>query len=368
VSTVIPKMWSLKDLNPSQLTSMLTTRVADPDDVSQHRSDVLMSKKSSADSNDLFSMFSADTAKVPSVLYEERDIIYATDNYAAKGEGYGEHDPVRDVSIIKPRVEKSKAEQKARVKGKAEVFTPVWLVNAQLNLADDHAYGEGIFNTVDPADKTSWVNSERAYFGEDNDLKWLEYVSSPVLEITCGEGPYMFTPYDATSGTYLPVRTAEGQWNRVGMLDRKFRVIAENIDDLELWEKAALVAMRSVHGYEWQGDNLLLARMNMVNTYFDYLYDFIVNVLGDTDAKIPVKYKFKSRLDAIIELVSWQLWQMDGIRQVSPMSCSETCKKCKKASNSTGHDGLLPVLKWGGKVITFEDMILLNQQDKTTKK
>ena len=60
-----------------------------------------------------------------------RNIIWATDAYAAYGVGYAFEDEIHPgcitgffEGIIKPRVEKTKSEQKFRVRQKAEVFTP----------------------------------------------------------------------------------------------------------------------------------------------------------------------------------------------------------------------------------------------------
>ena len=58
-------------------------------------------------------------------------IIWATDDYNELGEGYTSTDEITiaavrkdNGNIIRPRVEKSKKEQSARSKEKAEVFTP----------------------------------------------------------------------------------------------------------------------------------------------------------------------------------------------------------------------------------------------------
>lgn len=73
-----------------------------------------------------------------------KNLIWATDNYASRGLGYKADDHIsiysiikRYGSIIKPHVEKSKKEQSERVMAKAEVFTPSWICNAQNNLIDN---------------------------------------------------------------------------------------------------------------------------------------------------------------------------------------------------------------------------------------
>ncbi len=61
---------------------------------------------------------------------EVHNIIWATDNYVPLGEGYKESDEItvkkitgENGLILRPRVNKSKAEQEYRSRDKAEVFT-----------------------------------------------------------------------------------------------------------------------------------------------------------------------------------------------------------------------------------------------------
>ena len=63
-----------------------------------------------------------------------KNIIWATDNYKSRGNGYQEYENItlksitgRNGLVIKPRVEKSQKEQSKRIKDKAEVFTPSWV-------------------------------------------------------------------------------------------------------------------------------------------------------------------------------------------------------------------------------------------------
>ena len=105
-----------------------------------------------------------------SVLLKDRttnkNLIWATNNYAKKGIGYGATDEIKlyvikgKTRVIKPRIEKSKAEQTKRSKDNAEVFTPSWIVNKQNNLVDNAWFGrENVFNTENDDDKT-WTASE----------------------------------------------------------------------------------------------------------------------------------------------------------------------------------------------------------------
>ena len=77
------------------------------------------------------------------------NIIWATDNYSPLGEGFKIDDPILSNNIIneygliiRPRVKKTKTEQVARARNKAEVFTPSWLCNKQNNLVDENWFGE----------------------------------------------------------------------------------------------------------------------------------------------------------------------------------------------------------------------------------
>ena len=63
-----------------------------------------------------------------------KNIIWATNDYASLGEQYAADQQIVPSCItglfgntIRPRSDKSKAEQSARVRDKAEVFTPSWI-------------------------------------------------------------------------------------------------------------------------------------------------------------------------------------------------------------------------------------------------
>ena len=45
------------------------------------------------------------------------------------------------------------------------------------------------------------------------------------LEITCGEAPYIASRYDTVSGEPIEIK------RRIGILDRKLRVVTENAED-----------------------------------------------------------------------------------------------------------------------------------------
>ena len=57
---------------------------------------------------------------------------------------------------------------------------------------------------------------------------WQQYVDSRRLEITCGEAPYIVSRYDASTGEMI-----EPLKKRIGLLDRKLRIVNENSGDYE---------------------------------------------------------------------------------------------------------------------------------------
>lgn len=243
---------------------------------------------------------------------EQVNIFWATDNYAERGEGYQYADQIKIESItgqngnvIVPRAVKSREQQQQRSREMAEVFTPSWICNKQNNLVDNAWFGrEGVFNTeVDHPDGShSWiVNSEPVVFL--NGKTWRDYVNENRLEITCGEAPYLVSRYDTVTGEPIPVE------RRIGLLDRKLRIVGENTGTAIDWLKAAQAAYMSTYGYEWQGDNLILAREALLYTFIDYYH-----------AKFGKDPSLKS-LKFIAEIISWNIWQMDGLKGVIPDSC-----------------------------------------------
>ena len=77
------------------------------------------------------------------------------------------------------------------------------------------------------------------------------------------------------------------------------------------WMHWALLALGSVFGYEWQGDNLLLAREALLATFSEY-YEQKFGTNPDA-----------STLRRAADIVSWNVWQMDGLKAVVPGSCRE---------------------------------------------
>lgn len=234
----------------------------------------------------------------------DRNIIWATDDYAFRGENFQSCDEIKidsitgeNSNVIKQRTEKTKEEQADRIKQKAEVFTPSWICNKMNNHCDEEWFGcKYVFNIEDGQ---NWVvNAEKIVFPEGK--TWKDYVNSKRLEITCGEAPYIVSRYDTTSGELIDIN------KRIGILDRKLRVVTENAKDRTEWLNWTYRAFQSVYGYEFQGDSLLLARINLLNTFCDYL------------KAVWKKNATKQQLTKIADIVSWNIWQMDGLTGTVP--------------------------------------------------
>lgn len=242
------------------------------------------------------------------LLYDnttKKNIIWGTNNYKSHGIGYFENDHIlvgqitgRYGSIIKPRVEKSKKEQQKRSKDMAEVFTPSWVCNKQNNLVDEKWFGyENPFNIEQ---EKTWMPTPKVVFSSEK--TWKDYVNDVRLEITCGEAPYLVSRYDSVTGEFLSIE------RRIGLLDRKLRVINENANSKE-WYDFVILAFKSIYGFDYQGDNVLLARENLLFTFIDY-YQNKFN-----------EFPNREKLIEIAKIISWNIWQMDGLKMVVPNSC-----------------------------------------------
>lgn len=214
-----------------------------------------------------------------------KNIIWATDSYEKKGKKFSPLSPITPElvtgiygKLIQPRTAKSKKTQIIRTRDKAEVFTPLSIVK-QMNEACD----------------TEEVT-------EDN---WQNYIALLKLEITCGEAPFIVSRYDPVSNKQelLPLK------ERVGFLDKKLSIISKYCHTQEEWMKWAIIAFQSSYGFEWQGDNLLIARENLLYSFIDYYQD----KFGESP-KIELQKE-------IAEIIVWNIFQMDGLKYVIPMSC-----------------------------------------------
>ena len=289
-----------------------------------------------------------------------KNILWATDDYIEYGEEYthdkqllpelitGEH-----TKLIQPRISKSKSSQNSRTRDKAEVFTPSWICNEQNNLVDMAWFGRNVvFNNVNG---TTWKATKwKVNFPKKLGKTWKDYVQAPRLEIACGEAPYLVSRYDTVTGKPISLR------QRIGLLDRKLRIVNENTENYDEWFYWVKEAYKSIYGYEYQGDNLLLARENLLLTFVDWM-----------------KHKQKrkptiSELREIAEIIAWNIWQMDGLKYVVPESCHDEeeyanmfqdvkktpCPGCAQ-NNCRLHNGIYcKIMDWeANKEIRFVDIV-----------
>lgn len=236
----------------------------------------------------------------------KKNIIWATDTYEEFGEGFTDkvqmdaNALLRRTDIIRPRIQKSQEAQAQRTRKKAEVFTPAWLCNRMNNHCDEDWFGRtGVFNTENE-DHTWTVTERKIEFPMGK--KWQHYVDSRRLEITCGEAPYLVSRYDVSTGELIvpPKR-------RIGMLDRKLRIVNENTDTYDDWLKWTVRAFEACYGYEYQGDNVLIARSNLLLTFLDYYEE---RWERKPDGKL---------LEQLANKIAWNIWQMDGLKDTVPL-------------------------------------------------
>lgn len=240
-----------------------------------------------------------------------RNIIWADNEYEALGDGYMGDDEITvekitgmNSGVIKPRIAKEQEKRSQRTKSRAEVFTPSWLCNQMNNDIDEAWFGRrNAFNTeiVSEDGHNAWsATSEAVEFPKRKGHGWHAYVEAPRLEITCGEAPFVCSRYDAVTGDELPVR------ERVGFLDRKLRVVTEKTKTRKEWVRSALDALRATYGFEYQGDNLLIARINVFETFVEHLHE-----RWSSDPT-------QEEIEQAAWIVSWNFWQMDGLRGAIP--------------------------------------------------
>lgn len=177
-----------------------------------------------------------------------------------------------------PRWMKTKETQKKRSKKQAEVYTPSHIVN----------------------DMVGMVFTQEEYAQD-----WRKCVNDTFLEITCGEGAFITTRYDMADGRPIPMA------ERRGVLDRKLQMVREYAPEYER-EEASFAALKSTYGYEYQGDSLLLARINVLLDFAEHielLFDRPLTLMEADDAA---------------EIITWNLWQMDGLRGTVPGAGQKT--------------------------------------------
>ena len=206
-----------------------------------------------------------------------KNIMWGTKDYEGRGKGFGEWDEIKadliakeNDKVIVPRVCKSKDEQRRRVQEKGEVFTPAWVCNAMNNLVDN-AWFERKNAGFNKEETKGWKATLKPIsFPKKLKKTWQDYVSEIRLEITCGEAPDLASRYDMASSADSKGLIDVNE--RIGLLDRKLRIVSEHCRDVVEWVKWAEKAVQSVLGYDWQGDNVFIARENVLWTVLETLY------------------------------------------------------------------------------------------------
>ncbi len=231
----------------------------------------------------------------------KKNILFATDAY----DGTLPKTPITEAALlgfdapaIQPRVMKSVDAQAARTRKKGEVFTPAWVCNKMNNHCDAEWFGRGNVFNVEYGE--TWMPTAGTIAFKDA-KGWKKYVDSRRLEIACGEAPYIVSRYDAATGEPIDVE------RRIGILDRKLRVVHENTKDEKEWLAWATRAFQSVYGYEYQGDNLLIARINLLMTFVD-------NMRCRWN-RLPTV----SALRKLANVIVWNFWQMDSRTGATPI-------------------------------------------------
>ena len=209
--------------------------------------------------------------------------------------------------VVLPRMMKQTDTQQQRTRKKGEVFSPAWVCNKMNNALDADWFGAlgaeesaGQFTVELPQGWQTVETPVQFPVCKGRTPAWVQYVQSRRLEVTCGEAPFLASRYDAATGEMIPVA------RRIGILDRKLRVVSENAATEDEWRKYATHAVQSTYGYEYQGDNLLLARVNLLLTYAEHLQ------------ACWQRKPTKEELQPIATIISWNLWQMDGLRLSVP--------------------------------------------------
>ncbi|HCS72864.1 MAG TPA: restriction endonuclease subunit M [Clostridiales bacterium] len=302
----------------------------------------------------------------------KKNIIWATNNYSVHGYKFGFDAQITIDSVtgfhsnvVKPRTEKTKENQMMRIREKAEVFTPSWVCNKQNNLVDHAWFGyNDVFNIER---ENTWDSIKKSIkFPTVSGKTWKDYVLEPRLEISCGEAPYLVSRYDTVTGQYIEIS------ERIGLLDRKLRVLSENVNDKEEWLNWSYKAYKSIYGYDWQGDNVLLARENLLCTFIDY---YVFKFHKEPGEELLLNIAF---------ILSWNIWQMDGLKLVVPDSCKDKsdnivqlslfdapvenkpCEGCAKNDHLI-HTGIYcKVMDWGeNKEIKFVSLLNKNSGGKS---
>lgn len=228
-----------------------------------------------------------------------RHILWGTNAYRERGERYANDCEIfvalvlfNNLGVIKTRARKAFEQQVGRTKLHGEVATPLWVCNKMIDAIDCDWFG------MEKLPMDAWQQVDTLF--QQTKKSWKKYVDNKRLEIACGEAPYLVQRYDGTNGSMIPVE------ERTGILDRKLHVVSVYATTQDTWIHWAIRALEATFGYEYQGDNLLIARVNVIKTFIEF-YTHRWNEVLDVNV-----------LNRLANKVTWNLWQMDGLTDTIP--------------------------------------------------
>ena len=234
----------------------------------------------------------------------KRNIMWATEEYVRFGVGYEQNGTILPElitgghsDVIKTRARKEMERQFERTRQRGEVFTPLWICRKMNDHADEvwFGYSNVFFQGGKPAPLVVFPKKK----------SWKRYVNSRRLELACGEAPYLVSRYDVETGEAIPIS------DRVGLLDRKLRVVGENAQDEAEWLEWTYRAYWSSYGFDFQGDNVLIARVNLMMTFEEYM--------EAQWKRRPTQEEYQK----LANIIAWNIWQMDGLTGRVPCCAAE---------------------------------------------
>lgn len=199
-------------------------------------------------------------------------------------------------AALVPGALKSKERKFNATRKNGEVFTPSWICSMQ-NMIAWNLLGIGVADFMDPD-----VSEELAMLAID----------AKVVEPFCGEAPYLAFLYDVVEGKSIHNK------DKFGILDAKLRMAATlarrcakgcegKESDVAKWRELALQALKSVYAFDSKGDNVFLARRNLLRTLVHADEDF-------TGAPTDPEFLMEA-----LRIISRNVWQMEAVGLAIPL-------------------------------------------------
>ena len=229
------------------------------------------------------------------------NILWGTEDFVSLGSGYErdaeimpDHITGDKSGVIKTHARRKMELQSRRNPEQTAAYPPLPLCEKMNNYSDELWSGLPAEYGIekDPSESLKFTRTRH----------WKRYVNARKLVISCGEAPYLVSRYDPGTGEYIPIK------DRTGLLDRKLRIVDENTADEETWLLWTRRAYQSIYGYEFRGDSLLIARINMLLTFEEHLYA--------RWGRCPTAAEYRE----FSNVIAWNLWQMDGLTSAVPYS------------------------------------------------